>query len=124
MNLATARSAGRAREVGLRKVVGAKRNQLIRQFLSESIVTSIVSLLIALGLVLLILPRFNLFLSRNLSLNVFDNAGLFLGLIVIAVSVGLISGLYPAVFLSGFKPVRILKGNLDRGRKGFFQTMS
>ena len=124
MNLATARSAGRAKEVGLRKVIGAQKPQLIRQFLSESIITAIISLLIALGLVFLILPKFNQFVGRNLSLNTSANMPLFLSLFLIAIFVGLVSGIYPAVFLSAFKPIRVLKGNLDAGKKGFsFRTV-
>jgi len=124
MNLATARSAGRAKEVGLRKVVGAQRTQLIRQFLSESIVTAVISLLIALGIVLLVLPKFNQFIGRDLSLNISENISLFFFLFFIAIFVGLISGIYPAVFLSAFKPVRVLKGNLDTGKKGLsFRTV-
>ncbi len=124
MNLATARSAGRAKEVGLRKVIGAQRPQLIRQFLSESIITAVLSLLIALGIVLLVLPKFNQFISRDLSLNISANILLFIFLFFIAIFVGLISGIYPAVFLSAFKPVRVLKGNLDTGKKGLsFRTV-
>jgi putative ABC transport system permease protein len=124
MNLATARSAGRAKEVGLRKVIGAQRAQLIRQFLSESILMAIISLLIALGMALLILPKFNQFIGRNLSLNISSNFLLFVSLFSIAIFVGLISGIYPATFLSAFKPVRVLKGNLDPGKKGFsFRTV-
>jgi putative ABC transport system permease protein len=124
MNLATARSAGRAKEVGLRKVIGAQRAQLIRQFLSESILMAIISLLIALGMALLILPKFNQFIGRNLSLNISSNFLLFVSLFSIAICVGLISGIYPAAFLSAFKPVRVLKGNLDPGKKGFsFRTV-
>jgi putative ABC transport system permease protein len=124
MNLATARSAGRAKEVGLRKVIGAQRPQLIRQFLSESIITAIFSLLIALGIVLLVLPKFNQFVGRDLSLNFSANISLFNSLFFIAIFVGIVSGIYPAVFLSAFKPVRVLKGNLDAGKKGFsFRTV-
>jgi putative ABC transport system permease protein len=124
MNLATARSAGRAKEVGLRKVVGAQRPQLIRQFLSESIITAVLSLVIALGIVLLALPKFNQFIGRELSLNVSTNISLLISLFFIAIFVGLVSGMYPAAFLSAFKPVRVLKGNLDVGKKGFsFRTV-
>jgi putative ABC transport system permease protein len=124
MNLATARSASRAKEVGLRKVIGAQRPQLIRQFLSESIITAIISLLLALGIVLLVLPKFNQFIGRVLSLNISSNISLFISLFFIATFVGLLSGIYPAVFLSAFKPARVLKGNLDVGKKGFsFRTV-
>jgi putative ABC transport system permease protein len=124
MNLATARSASRAKEVGLRKIIGAQRPQLIRQFLSESIITAIISLMIAIGVVLAVLPTFNRFIGRNLSLNISGNVSIFLSLFLIAIFVGLLSGIYPAVFLSAFKPIRVLKGNLDAGKKGFsFRTV-
>ena len=124
INLATARSAGRAKEVGLRKVVGAQRAQLIRQFLSESIITAVISLLIALVIVFLVLPKFNQFVGRDLSLNIMENISLFFSLFLITIFVGFISGIYPAVFLSAFKAVRVLKGNLDRGKKGLsFRTV-
>jgi len=124
MNLATARSAGRAREVGLRKVVGAQRIQLVRQFLSESIITACLSLVIALIIVFLVLPHFNQFVGRDLSLNMKENVSLFVYLILIAIIVGCASGTYPALFLSAFKPVRVLKGILDQGKKGLsFRTV-
>ncbi len=124
MNLATARSAGRAKEVGLRKVVGAQRSQLIRQFLGESILTAVLSLLIAIAIVLLVLPEFNQFVGRNLSFNLVSNLFLVFLLILFAISVGILSGIYPALFLSAFKPVRVLKGKLDSGKKGFsFRTV-
>lgn len=117
MNLATARSTQRAKEVGLRKVVGAQRTQLFQQFLSESMITAVLSLMIALGIVLLVLPQFNRFVGRDLSLNFSGNISIFFILFFIAIFVGLISGIYPAFFLSAFKPVRILKGQLDTGKK-------
>jgi len=124
MNLSTARSAGRAKEVGLRKVVGAQRSQLIRQFLSESIITAVFSLLISLALVILVLPKFNQFIGRSLSINITENIILYLSLFVFAIFVGVISGIYPAVFLSSFKPIRVLKGKLDTKKKGFsFRTV-
>ncbi len=119
MNLATARSAGRAKEVGLRKVVGAQRSQSIRQFLGESILTAIISLLIAIVTVILILPKFNQFVGRSLSFNLASNLSLVFLLFLFAISVGILSGIYPALFLSAFKPVRVLKGKLDIGKKGF-----
>ncbi len=118
MNLATARSAGRAREVGLRKVVGARRAQLVRQFLGESVLTAVVSLIVALGFVLLALPAFNRFVGRELALNVAQNGSLVLFLAGIAVFVGIVSGLYPALYLSGFRPVRVLKGLPGGGASG------
>ena len=124
MNLATARSSGRAKEVGLRKVVGAQRSQLTRQFLGESTITALISLLIALVMVILILPEFNQFVGRSLSFNLASNLSLVFILLLFAISVGILSGIYPALFLSAFKPVRVLKGNLDSGKKGLsFRTV-
>jgi len=114
MNLSTARSERRAKEVGLRKVVGASRSQLIRQFLGESLIISLLSLVIAVGIVWSLLPAFNHLADKNLSFNLL-NGNLLLMLIAIALFTGIISGLYPALFLSGFKPVTVLKGKLKTG---------
>lgn len=111
MNLATARSARRAKEIGLRKVAGAVRGQLILQFLSESVFISFLSLLLALGIVCLFLPVFNELANRKLTIEASD-AKLWLSLFGIALLTGLISGSYPALFLSGFNPVKVLKGNV------------
>lgn len=111
MNLATARSARRSKEVGLRKVVGAVRGQLVYQFLGESIIISFIALLLAVGLVLLLLPMFNWVAGKELSINFLDWK-IILGLLGVAVVTGLISGSYPALFLSGFRPVKVLKGNM------------
>jgi ABC-type antimicrobial peptide transport system permease subunit len=111
MNLATARSARRAKEVGLRKVVGAVRRQLIWQFLGESLLISFFSLLAAIGLVYLLLPLFNQLAGKALTIHVWDGK-IWAGLLGIAAVTGLLSGSYPAIFLSGFQPVRVLKGNL------------
>lgn len=116
MNLATARSARRAKEVGLRKVVGAVRMQLIGQFLGESLLISFFSLLVAIGIVWLVLPSFNLLAGKTLSVNIWDGKVLFI-LLGISIATGVISGSYPALFLSGFQPVKVLKGNL-RGLSG------
>jgi ABC-type antimicrobial peptide transport system permease subunit len=111
MNLATARSARRAKEIGLRKIAGAVRGQLILQFLSESVFISFLSLLLALVIVHLFLPVFNELANRKLIIDVSD-AKLWLSLFGIALLTGLISGSYPALFLSGFNPVKVLKGNV------------
>ncbi|HMH22335.1 MAG TPA: ABC transporter permease, partial [Puia sp.] len=111
MNLATARSARRAKEVGLRKVVGAVRGQLIRQFLGESMLISFFALLVAMALVWLLLPLFNNLAGKQLAFNLL-NGRLVLTLLGITLATGLISGSYPALFLSGFQPVKVLKGNL------------
>jgi ABC-type antimicrobial peptide transport system permease subunit len=114
MNLATARSSRRAKEVGLRKVVGAGRGQLMVQFLGESLIISFLSLLIAVGIVWLLLPAFNHLAEKELSFSLL-NGKLILMLAAIALLTGILSGIYPALFLSGFKPIAVLKGKLKIG---------
>jgi putative ABC transport system permease protein len=111
MNLATARSARRAREIGLRKVSGAIRGQLIVQFLSESVFISFLSLVLAVLIVYSVLPAFNDLADRKLAIDLLD-AKLWLSLLGIALLTGLISGSYPALFLSSFNPVKVLKANV------------
>ncbi len=109
MNIATAKSSGRAREVGLRKVVGAARSGLIRQFLGESIVYSTVSMIAALFLVEMFIPIFNEIAGKTLDLNYAKNLPLIGGLAGFVVLVGVLAGSYPAFFLSAFKPIESLK---------------
>lgn len=111
MNLATARSSRRAKEVGLRKVIGAGRNQLIFQFFGESLMIAFFALILAVGMVYLALPAFNDLAQKQLELHLGD-ANIWIGLITIALITGLISGSYPALFLSGFKPIKVLKGRM------------
>ncbi|WP_439559462.1 ABC transporter permease [Dyadobacter sp.] len=111
MNLATARSARRAKEVGLRKVVGAGRYQLVLQFLGESLIFSFLSLFIAIGIVFLLLPVFKMLTEKELTIQLLDGK-LWLSLTGIALLTGLIAGSYPALFLSGFAPVKVLKGKM------------
>jgi len=111
MNLATARSARRAKEVGLRKVVGAGRMQLIGQFFGESLFISFIALLMAVCMVCLLLPVFNDLAGKQLSIQLLDGKLIAL-LLGIALFTGLVSGSYPALLLSGFKPVQVLKGNM------------
>jgi len=118
MNLATARSSKRSKEIGLRKVVGAYKNNLISQFLIESILLTAISLVIAVALVEVFLPYFNNFTQKNLTFAIFSNYKIFLGLIVIFGITGLLSGSYPALILSSFKPVAALKGVLQKGMRG------
>lgn len=108
MNLMTARYGNRIKEIGLKKVVGACRSEMIRQFFLESILYSVLSGAIAVIAIVLILPRFNAFLETRLTLAVFKNASLFLGLPGIVLFTGLLSGAYPALFLSAFRPARLL----------------
>ncbi|QEM12131.1 ABC transporter permease [Mucilaginibacter rubeus] len=122
MNLATARSARRAKEIGLRKVAGAVRGQLVIQFLSESIFIAFLSLLLALVIVRMFLPVFNGLANRKLVINLSD-AKLWFSLAGIALVTGIISGSYPALFLSGFNPVKVLKGNMkSMGGNLFFRN--
>lgn len=109
MNLSTARASIRAREVGIRKVVGSKTNQLIRQFLGESLCMSFLALTLALLLIQLLLPVFRNLVGKNLEINYFGNYAVLPGLIGLACIVGFISGLYPAFFLSSFRPIDVLK---------------
>jgi predicted permease len=111
MNLATARSSNRAKEVGMRKVVGAKRIDLIKQFFSESVLFSFIALLFAIILVELVLPAFNNLTEKELTFGLFENVYMLLGLIAIALLTGIISGSYPALFLSSFQPTEVLKGS-------------
>ncbi len=118
MNLATARSSLRAREVGLRKVVGAERSQLIGQFLSESTALALISLVLAVVLARLALPFFNQLADRDISLSLVGDPGLILGLIAITLFVGVVAGSYPALLISGFKPVNVLSGKIQQGLQG------
>ena len=118
MNLATARAGTRAKEIGLRKVVGAKKNNIVRQFLSESVLFAFFALLISLGLVALFLPLFNQLSGKELSMNLAQNSFLFLGIVGITLLTGVLAGSYPALFLSSFEPDRILKGRLSAKKIG------
>ena len=110
-NLATARASQRAREVALRKVLGASRKQLVVQFVSESILISSAAMLFALALVELVVRPFAAFLDADLKLSYFASDGILLPAIGLALLVGVISGLYPAFFLSRFQPAQVLKAN-------------
>ncbi|MEZ4828196.1 MAG: ABC transporter permease [Bacteroidia bacterium] len=112
MNLATARSAGRAKEVGMRKVLGAFRTQIIRQFLGESLVMSFLAVIASLLLIFLFLPLFNDISGKSLSANQLLEPEFLIALLVLGGMVGFISGLYPAFYLSSFLPVKVLKGKL------------
>ncbi|HMG93771.1 MAG TPA: ABC transporter permease [Chryseolinea sp.] len=112
MNLAVARSINRAREVGLRKVIGAHRIQLVWQFLGESILIAFLSLALAIGLTHLLLPVFGNVMERSIEFNILSNTWLLPGLLLLVISVGILSGSYPAVFMSGLRPVAVLKGKI------------
>jgi putative ABC transport system permease protein len=122
MNLATARSAGRGREVGIRKVHGAVRGKLIRQFLEESLIHAFLSLLLALLLVQLLLPVFRSISGKELNVPYGEAVWLIPALIGLAVLVGLVAGSYPSFILASFQPSTILRGNSYLGRgKGRFR---
>lgn len=111
MNLSTARAAKREMEVGLRKVFGANKKLLIRQFLVEAMVMSLIALVLAVFLVELALPYFNQMIHGTLAVNYTENLGYYLQLVALAVLVGIVAGSYPAFFLSRFNPATILKGS-------------
>ena len=115
MNLSTARSTNRAREVGMRKVVGAERKQLIGQFLGESMSITLIALPLALVLAYLFLPFFNAISGKHITISYFDNPVLIPSLLGILMFVGFVSGSYPAFFLSSFRPINVLRGKLRSG---------
>jgi putative ABC transport system permease protein len=123
MNLSTARSANRAQEVGIRKVLGTQRKNLIFQFLTESTLTAIISLLIAIGIAYLVLPLFNDISTKSLSIKGLFTGGTLIILILLPFVVGMLAGSYPAFFLSSFKPIAVLKGKMVMGsRSGFIRS--
>ncbi len=115
MNLATARAAKRAKEVGLRKVIGAQRGQLIKQFLGESLFYSTLALLLALVLVELFLPTFNTLLDKQIEMSYTNNWSAVFGLLALTLVVGILAGSYPAMFLARFRPVQALYGKALSG---------
>ncbi|MBP9927486.1 MAG: ABC transporter permease [Cyclobacteriaceae bacterium] len=115
MNLATARSEHRAREVGIRKSVGSNRKQLILQFLGESIMISTIAFIFSIVLVELALPLYNTFINKHLAINYTSPLLWSLGIGLVLVT-GLLAGSYPAFYLSSFKPVKVLKGKLVAGK--------
>ena len=118
ISLTTARYTKRAKEVGLRKVVGSQRSQLIWQFLGESMILLLISLVIGLVMVELFLPAFNNIAAKDLSLMYLLNPTMLSGLIVFVLIIGFLTGIYPAFLLSSFKPVTALKGSQISGSKG------
>ncbi|HRH60000.1 MAG TPA: ABC transporter permease [Chitinophagaceae bacterium] len=113
MNLSTARSSKRSAEVGIRKVLGAQKGTLIKQFLGESVLMSIIAFVFALGIMYLLLPFFNEASGRNISFSLTQNAAMAFGFLVLAIIAGLIAGSYPSFYLSSFAPVKVLKGKLS-----------
>jgi putative ABC transport system permease protein len=118
MNLATARSAQRGKEVAIRKVVGALRHHLVKQFYGESFIFFILALVLAMALVQVLLPAFGTFVERDLSFSTLENSMLFLGLIILVGFMNFLAGSYPALLISSFRPVFIFKKQVLNGRGG------
>jgi putative ABC transport system permease protein len=117
MNLATARSADRAREVGVRKVLGASRENLIAGFLSEAVLTSLIALLLAIGITALLLPYFNQLSGKDFHIDVLGKKWLLIAFASTPIALGLLAGSYPALYLSAAKPINVLRGRLSLGFK-------
>lgn len=118
INLTTARSAERAKEVGIRKVVGAGRAQLARQFIGESVILCSIAFILAFLFALLLLPSFNQLSGKVISQGIFEHPRYLLYLLTTALVIGVLSGIYPALVLSSFQPVIVLKGRFSTGTKG------
>jgi putative ABC transport system permease protein len=124
MNLATARSAGRAKEVGLRKVMGSARKQLIAQFLTESVVVTLIAMVLSLLVIYVALPGFNTLANKQLYFGYVFQPQVLAGLLAIIFITGIVGGSYPAFYLSGFSPVAILKGKLaSKGGSAIFRKV-
>lgn len=125
MNMATARSATRAREVGMRKVVGAYRSQIISQFLSESVLMAVIALIIAICVVFVLLPDFNQLSGKDLQFSLFTQPLIIFSVLMITLLVGLLSGSYPSFYLSSFMPMTVLRGTLSKAGKksGFLRKL-
>lgn len=117
MNLATARSMLRAREIGVRKVIGAGKRELIMQILGESVLLTLTALILALALTRLLLPWLEGLADRTLSMNVLFQGPMIAFMVLLPLVVGILSGIYPALFIAGFKPVAVLKGKAKMGSK-------
>ena len=117
MNLSTARSSNRAKEVGIRKVLGSLRGNLISQFMMESLLLSLISMLLALGLAWLFLPVFNDLSGKHMVIGLFSRPWLAPAMLGLVVVVGILAGSYPAFYLSAFRPILVLKGNVAAGFK-------
>jgi len=118
MNLATAQSTGRAKEVGIRKTVGAPKIRLVTQFLLESIIISGISTLLAFVVIYLALPFFSQITEKSIGVNYLFSVNTYLALVIVMVLVGIVAGSYPAFYLTSFKPTEVLKGKLKQGAKG------
>ena len=123
MNLTTARSANRAREVGIRKVLGTEKKNLVTQFLSESTLMAFLSLLIALALAYLVLPVFNDVAAKQMDMDILFTPVILPILILLPLIVGMLAGSYPAFYLSSFKPIIVLKGRFGGHKRSRFRSM-
>jgi putative ABC transport system permease protein len=110
MNLATSRSAKRAKEVGLRKVMGAHKRMLVSQFMGEALLTSFIALTLALIMIVIVLPWFNSLTGKQISVDLINNPPLVFGLLILGIVTGITAGSYPALILSSFQPTQVLKG--------------
>jgi putative ABC transport system permease protein len=110
MNLSTARSSKRSAEVGIRKVLGAQKQSLVRQFIGESLLMSMIAFIIALGITQLLLPAFSRMSGKNLSFHFDEQWFIIVGFFILSIIAGLLAGSYPAFYLSSFQPVKVLKG--------------
>jgi putative ABC transport system permease protein len=119
VNLSTARSSKRAKEVGMRKVIGATRKDVVKQFFGESVLLAVFAMIMAVLLVFLVLPAFNSLTEKQLNLNFAQNFEILMGIVLIAVFTGIISGIYPALFLSSFQPLTALKSTKIKSSKGW-----
>jgi putative ABC transport system permease protein len=117
MNLSTARSASRAKEVGIRKVLGTEKKSLIRQFLTESTLMAAISMVLAITIVWATMSYFNNLSGKNLAITDLFKPGYFVWLLLLPLIVGLLAGSYPAFYLSSFKPITVLKGKMNEGFK-------
>lgn len=118
MNLATARSTRRAREVGLRKVVGSRRSLLIMQFLTESVLLTVLSLILSIVLLLILLPSFNTLAGKSFDIGILTSPVVLISVLMVIIVAGIIGGSYPAFVLSGFSPGTVLKGEITQGSAG------
>lgn len=118
INMATARSAERAKEVGVKKVTGAQRGQLVWQFITESLFMALLAFVLSLCLTYLALPYFNQLAGKTISLSLFENVQQVYLLTGVSILIGLLAGIYPSLVLSSFKPAEVLKGNFSTGSKG------
>ncbi|MEJ2507730.1 MAG: ABC transporter permease, partial [Ignavibacteriaceae bacterium] len=125
MNLSTARAGNRSKEIGMRKVVGARRKEIILQFFFESIVYAVISLMLSIFWIYDLLPLFNSISGKELAFNILNNSEILLVILGVAIFTGILSGIYPALVMSAFKPVKVLKGSfrLGSGNKIFRKVL-